>query len=114
VYSKARVLTRLIALVATVTLALAVSFRSPSDYRMVVCIVVSLAATTLVVRCLFTGKLMWAFAFLGILGVFTPFQLNRFSHELISIVDMASLALFAASPLFLRRSTMIVVPQGRS
>jgi hypothetical protein len=106
-------LTRIIALLATVTLALAVWFRSPSDYRMTVCIIVSVAALTVVLRCLFTQRIVWALPFLGILGIFTPFQISRFSHQLISIVDIASLALFAASPMILRESTTIVAPPPR-
>ncbi len=101
------------ALLATAVLALAVLFRSPSDYRIVVCIIVSVAATTLVVRCLLTGKLLWTLPFLGILGVFTPFQVGHLPHHLISILDMASLALFAASPMILRTSTMAVARPGR-
>jgi hypothetical protein len=101
------------ALLATTVLALAVLFRSPSDYRMVLCIIVSAAATTLVVSCLLTGKLLWTIPFLGVLGVFTPFQVGRFPHQLISILDMASLALFAASPMILRKSTMTVARPAR-
>lgn len=101
------------ALLATAVLALAVLFRSPSDYRIVLCIIVSVAATTLVARCLFTGKLLWTLPFLGILGVFTPFQVGRFPHQLVSILDMASLALFAVSPMILRKSTMTVARPGR-
>jgi hypothetical protein len=104
-------LTRLIALLATVTLALAVLFRSPADYRMWVCIIVCLAAAALVVRCLLTGKFMLALLFLAILGIFTPFQVGRLSHERISLLDMASLALFAASPLVLKKSTLRVMAQ---
>jgi len=101
------------ALLATATLALAVLFRSPSDYRMAVCIIVSVAALTLALRCVVTRKLVWALPFLGILGLFTPFQLGRFSHPFVSIADMASLALFAASPVILRKSIMSVAPQAR-
>jgi|SRR5208282_5333484 len=101
------------ALLATATLALAVLFRSPVDSRMAVCIIVSLAAVTLVGRCLFGGKVLRALPFLIILGLFTPFQISRFSHELISILDMATLALFAASPMMLKKSTMTVTHAGR-
>lgn len=98
------------ALLATATLTIAVLFRSPADYRMAVCIIVSVAAVTFVIHCLFTGRLVWALAFLGILGIFTPFQLGRFSHGFVSVVDMASLAIFAASPIILRKSTLTVTP----
>jgi hypothetical protein len=100
-------------LLATTVLALAVLFRSPFDYRMVVCIIVSAAATTQVVHCLFGGKLLWTLPFLGILSVLTAFQFSRFPHQLISILDMASLALFAASPMILRKSTMAVARPER-
>jgi hypothetical protein len=108
------ILTRVIALLATAALSLAVLYRSPTDYRMAVCVIVCVAATTLVVRCLFVGKILWALPFLGILGMFTPFQVGRFSHPLISIVDMMSLALFAISPMILRRSAMTLAAPGRS
>jgi hypothetical protein len=101
------------AFLATAALALAVLLRSSSDYRIVVCIIVSAAATTLVVRCLFTGKLVWTLPFLGVVGAFTPFQVGRFPHQLISVVDMASMVLFAASPMILRRSTMTVARPAR-
>jgi hypothetical protein len=99
---------------ATAVLALAVLFRSSaSDHRIVLCIIVSAAATTVIVRCLFNGKLVWTLPFLGVLGLFTPFQVGRFSHPLISILDMASMVLFAASPMILRESTMTVARPGR-
>jgi hypothetical protein len=108
--SKACILTRLMMLIAAVTLAAAVLFHSPSDFRMGLCITVSVAATTLAVRSLFTGKLVWTLLFLGVLGVvFTPFHRTQFSHLLISILDMAALALLAASPLILGKSTSPLV-----
>jgi hypothetical protein len=91
-------------LIATVTLAVAIWFRSPSDFRMGVCLIVSVAATTLAVRSLLTGKLVWTLLFLGVLGVFTPFHRTQFSHLFVSILDMATLALFAASPIILGKS----------
>lgn len=99
-------------MLATTVLALAVLFRSPFDYRMVLCIIVSAAATTQVVHCPFGGKLLWTLPFLGILSVLTAFQFSRFPHQLISL-DMASLALLAASPMILRKSTMAVARPGR-
>ena len=108
-------MTRLITLIATLALAAAVLFSSPSDYRMALCITVSVAATTVALRSLFSGKLVGAVLFVGVLGIFTPFLLSPFSHVLRSILDMATLALFAASPLMLRKSTMTVAtstPQG--
>lgn len=68
-------------------------------------IIVSVAAAMLAVRSLFRGKLLWALPFLGVLGIFTPFHRTQFSHLIISILDMATLALLAASPMFLGKST---------
>lgn len=68
------------------------------------CVIVSVAAATLAVRSLFIGKLVWALLFLGVLGVFAPFHRTQFSHLFMSILDMATLALFAASPMFLAKS----------
>jgi len=73
---------------------------------MAVCVIVSVATTMLAVSSLVNGKPVWALLFLAVLGVFTPFQLSRFSHQLVSVFDMATLALFAASPLMLRKSTI--------
>jgi hypothetical protein len=103
--SKAFILTRLITQIATVTLGAAVLFRSPSDFRMGVCIVVSVAAATLAVRSLFTRKFVWTLLFVGVLSVFTPFHRTQFSHLVISILDMATLALLAASPIILGKPT---------
>ena len=90
---------------------------------MAVSIIVSLAALTFGIRCLFSGRHAWALPFLAVLGVFTPFQhpggeVSRFPHQLISILDMVSLALFAASPMILKRtmlkrSTIAITPAGR-
>lgn len=99
-------LTRMAALLATGALAFAVLFHSPPQHRMAVSIIVTLAAIVFVVRLILIGKSVWALPFLGILGVFTPFQVSGYSHQLISILDMASLALFAASPMILRKSTV--------
>jgi hypothetical protein len=102
-------LTRLITLIATATLAAAVLFRSPYDFRLALCVVVSVAATTLAVRSLLTGRLLGALLFLGVLGVFAPFHRTQFSHLLMSILDMATLGLLAASPIILRKSTSPLV-----
>lgn len=92
---------------ATVTLAVAVLFRSPSDFRLGLCIIVSVAAVTLAVRSLLTGKILWALLFLGVLGAFTPFHRTQFSHPIISILDMVTLALLAASPMLLGKSARL-------
>jgi len=99
-------LTRLLTVIATLTLAAGVLFRATSDYRIAVCAVVSLATITLAVRSLFAGKLLWAVLFLAALGIFTPFQLSPFSPFLLSVLDMATLALFAAALLMLRPPVM--------
>ncbi len=106
-------MTRAVALLATLTLALAVLFRSPADYRLTVCIIVSLAAILFTAHCLMTARFLWALLFLALLGIFTPFHVSRFSHGFISIFDMASMALFAATPMILRRSTMTIARPGR-
>ena len=97
-------LIRFMTLIATVTLAAAVLLPSPSDFRMGVCIIVSVAATTLAVRSLLIGKLLWTLLFAGVLGLFTPFHQTQSSHLIVSILDMATLALFAASPILLGKS----------
>jgi len=101
---KAYVLTRLMTLIATGTLAAAVLFHFPSDFRVGVCIIVSVATIALAVRSLLTGKLLLTLLFLGVLGAFAPFRPSQFSHLIISILDMATLALFAASPIIIRKS----------
>lgn len=101
--------TRLITLIAIATLAAAVLFRPPTDFRMAVCIIVSLAATALAVRGLFVGKPVWTLLFLGVLGIFTPFHPSQFSRFFISVLDMATLALLAASPLVLGKSASPLV-----
>jgi hypothetical protein len=113
VYSKVCGLTRAVALFATLTLALAVLFRFPADYRLTVCIIISLAAILFVAHCLMTGRFLWALPFLALLGIFTPFHVSRLSAGFISVFDMASMALFAATPMILRRSTMTIAPSRR-
>jgi hypothetical protein len=114
--SKAYILTRLITLIATATLAAAVLFRSPSDFRVGVCMIVSVATITLAVRSLLTGKLLLTLLFLGVLGAFAPFHQPQFSHLVISILDMATMALFAASPIIFGKSagpSVLKRPTGR-
>ncbi len=102
--SKACILTRVISLFATVVLAVSVLFRYALDYRTPVCIIVSLAAVTCSVRAISTGRLLWALLFAGVLGLFTPFHPLQFSYSHTSILDMATLALFAASPIIFGKS----------
>ncbi len=94
-------------MIATLTLATAVLFRFSSGSRTAVCVVISLATVTLAIRSLFAGRLLWALLFLAALGIFTPFQLSPFSPFLLSILDLATLALFAAALLMLRPPVMI-------
>jgi hypothetical protein len=91
-------------LLATAALAAAVLFRWSHDYRLSLSVIVCLAALTLVVRSLSTGKLVLALIFLGVLGIFTPFRSGQFSTAVVSVLDLATLALFAASPMMLRQS----------
>ncbi|MFZ0731532.1 MAG: DUF6804 family protein [Candidatus Sulfotelmatobacter sp.] len=112
--SKACILTRLMTLIATATLAVAVLFPPPSEFRIGVCIIVSVAAAMLAVRSLLTRKLAWTLLFLGVLGVFTPFHRAQFSQLLISILDLVTLALLAASPLILGKSTLPLALKHRT
>jgi hypothetical protein len=88
-----------------VTLAAAILFRFPSDFRTGVCSIVPVAAIALIVRSLFVGKLVSTLLFFGVLDIFTAFHRTQFSHLLISVLDMATLALFVASPIILGKST---------
>jgi len=71
---------------------------------MPVCIIVSLAAATFSVRAVLTRKFVSALLFAGVLGLFTPFHPTHFTDLRTSILDMATLALFAASPIIFRKS----------
>jgi hypothetical protein len=81
-----------------------VLFRYPLDYRTPVCIIVSLAAVTFCVRAFLAGKFVSGLLFVSVLGFFTPFHPTHLSHVSTSIVDMATLALFAASPIIFGKS----------
>jgi len=67
-------------------------------------IIVSLAAATFSVRAVVTGKLVRALLFASVLGLFTPFHPTQVSNVRTSILDMATLALFAAAPIIFRKS----------
>lgn len=109
-----RALTRMMTLIATAVLAAAVLFRAAPDYRVPLCIVVSLAAVTIVIRSLSAGKIVWAVLFLGVLGIFTPFRSSQFSNVHVSVLDLVALALFAVSPIMLRATPAVAgAPQGR-
>jgi hypothetical protein len=88
----------------TVALAASVLFRYSMDYRTPVCIVVSLAAVAFSVRAFLTGKFVSGILFASVLGLFTPFHPTQFTYLRTSILDMATLALFAASPIIFRKS----------
>jgi len=96
-------------LMATFVLATSVLFRSSPNYRMPVCVIVSMAGIMLAVRSLLTGKVAYAVVFLAILGIFTPFRSRQFSPVPASILDLLTLALLAASPMMIRKSTTPVV-----
>ena len=102
------------ALIATAALAAAVLFRSPASFTAAVCVIVSMAAIAIAIRCFFIGKLVWALIFLGVLGMFTPFQQTQFSTLHTSVLDMATLALFAASPTILAKSPGAAAENDRS
>jgi len=107
------ILTRIMTLISTLTLAFAVLWRSAPDYRMAVCVVVSVGGITLAIRSLLAGKFAYAIVFVAVLGVFTPFRSTQFSHSLVAMLDMATLALFAISPLLLRKAgTIPSAPHG--
>jgi hypothetical protein len=74
------------------------------DYRMPVCIIVSLAAAMVSVRAVLSGKFVSAVLFASVLGLFTPFHPTQFTYVRTSLVDMATLALFAASPIIFGKS----------
>jgi hypothetical protein len=86
------------------TLAGAVLWESSPDYRMVVAVIVSGAAIMLAVQAFSSRKFIWGLVFLGVLGIFTPFQRGRFPGVLVAVLDIATLALFAVSPIVLRKS----------
>jgi hypothetical protein len=96
-------------LIAMATLALAVLWRSSPDYRIAILVIVSVAAVMLAIRALSARKPIWGLVYLGVLGVFTPFRSSHFSHALVSTIDMATLALFAVSPIVLKKSRTPVV-----
>jgi hypothetical protein len=108
------ILTKLMTLVSVATLALAVLWHSAPDYRMLVCVVVSVGGITLAIRSLLAGKLVWAIVFLAVLGVFTPLRSAQFSHSLMATLDMVTLALFAISPLLLRKARTVPSAPHRS
>jgi hypothetical protein len=102
-------LTRFTSLIALATLAAAVLFPPSTHQRTTVSIIVSLAAMVLFLRSLFGGKVGIAALFLAVLCVFTPFRSSPFSYRIFSIFELATLALFAASPIMFRKTLMPTV-----
>ena len=102
-------LKRIIPLISIATLAIAVLGGSFPMHRLPISIIVSVGGVLLAVRAFSAGKPIWAFLFLAVVGVFTPFQIGQFSHALVPILDMATLALFAISPFMCRTSVNPVV-----
>jgi hypothetical protein len=90
-------------------LAPAVLWRFSRAYRTPVCGIASLAAILLAIRALSARQFIWGFAFLGIRGGFTPFWSGHLSPALLTTFDMATLALFAISPVVLKRSSTVAV-----
>jgi hypothetical protein len=99
--SKACILTRVITLFATVTLAAWVMVRYSWDYRMPVCIMVLLAAPAIAVPAVLTGKFVSALLFASVLGLFTPFPTQL---SCVRALDMGTTALVAASPIMFGKS----------
>jgi hypothetical protein len=64
----------------------------------------SAAAAAVSVRAALTGKFVSALLFASVLGIFTPFHPTQFSYVRTVVVDMATLTLFAASPIVFRKS----------
>lgn len=109
---KACILTSFMTRVSMAMLAAAVLWHSSPDYRLSLCVMVSLGAILLTVQALSSHKLMWGLVFLAVLGVFTPFRSSQFSHTLAATFDMATLALFAISPIVLRKAVTISSPSS--
>jgi hypothetical protein len=101
-----------VSLAAIATLAITVLWRSSADHRMLVCVIVSAAAIMLAVQSLFARKLLWGLAFLGVLGLFTPFRTGHLSPIFVTLLDMAALVLFAISPMVLKRTETAIIPTG--
>ncbi len=97
-------LTRVMTWAGIAALVLAVLSRSRSDYHMAISIVVSLGALALAVRAFSVVRLLWGLVFLGLLGVFTPFASAELPPSVALTFDLAALALFAISPVILRKS----------
>ena len=96
------------------TLAAAVLFGSTASHRLTIGVVVSLGAILLAVQSFTGGKVAWGLLCLGALGAFTPFHNVPMSHVLISTLDMATLAIFAFSPVALKKSHRLPVGDSPS
>ncbi len=97
-------------------LALAVPLLSHSspDSRMVISIVVSVGVLMLAIRAFSLARFVWGLVFLALLGVYTPFRSAEFSPRLYLIFDLVTLALFAVSPLILKRAKIPAISTAGS
>jgi len=102
-------LTRVMTLAAIAVLVLRVLSNPSADARMTTSIVVSVGALMLAFRAFSLNRLLWGLAFLAVLGAFTPFRPAVFSPALVFALDLLALALFAISPVILKKSKVPVV-----
>jgi hypothetical protein len=96
-------LTQFMTRVTLVILAVAALWRPSAEYRLTVSLVVCAGALLLTVRSFVIGKFVWGAAFVAVLAVFTPFRTGHWSPALVTSLDLAALALVAASPFMLRK-----------
>ena len=102
-------LTRMVTLAAIIVLAVPVLSNASPDFRVATSLVVSAGAVVLALRAFLLNRFLWGLAFLGVLGAFTPFRPAVFSPALVWVIDLAALALFAGSPLILKKSKTPVI-----
>ena len=105
-------MTRVMTFAGIVALAVPIVSHSSADSRMVISIVVSLGALVLAVRAFVVSRFVWGLVFLGVLGVFTPFRSADFSPALVLTLDLVTLALFAISPVILKKSKTPVISRS--
>jgi len=105
-------LTRVMALAAIVVLVVPIVSHSSTDSRITASIVVSVSALVLAFRAFALNRFLWGLVFLGVLGAFTPFRPEVFSPALVLTLNLVALALFAVSPVILKKSKTPVVSGG--
>jgi Family of unknown function (DUF6804) len=105
-------MTRLMTIAAIMALAVPIVSHSPASSGMVISIVVSLGALVLAVRAFSVNRFVWGLVFLGVLGLFTPFRSAEFSPALVLTLDLVTIALFAISPVVLKKSKTSVVSRN--